>query len=229
MGYYNFFNGFMNNNNSFSGMSGLYSLMSDYSSIQNGSYRKLLNAYYETEEKTSSSKTENQNTTKKTTIDSTKKDSVLDGIKSSVSAMASDVKDFRKKGSEVSEKAVEKFASDYNKLLDSVSKTSNSSVNSKLTDLKDYVNLQKKKLDEVGIKVGSDSKLSVDKEKFAKASSDQLASLFQGGASFASMVSLKADSIGAEATLQALRTTSLYDGTGSYQMMNTTSIFNGLM
>lgn len=228
MGNYNFFNGFMNNN-SFSGMSGLYSLVSDYSSIQNGSCRKLLKAYYQTEQSDSASETKKQNSTKKTTADAAKKDTVLDGIKSSVSAIASDVKELNKRGAEVTEEAVSKFAADYNKLVDSVGKSSNLSVKSKLTDLTDYVNLQKKKLEEVGIIVGSDSKLSVDKEVFAKASKDQINSLFQGGVSFASMASMKADNIGSEATLQALRSTSMYDAAGSYQMMNTSSIFNSLM
>ena len=227
MGNYNFFNGFMNNN-SFSGMSGLYGLMSDYSSILNGSYRKLLKAYYQTEKSESASGTKKQDSVKEKK-DVTKKGTVLDEIKSGVSAIASDVKALSRKGTEVTEKEVSNFASDYNKLIDAAGKTSNASIQSKLTELTDYVNLQKKKLEEAGITVGSDSKLSVDKEKFEKAAPDQVNSLFGGTSSFALMVSMKADNIGSEAVLQALKSTSLYDASGSYQMMNTTSIFNGMM
>lgn len=233
MGTYNLFGG-LSSTGGYSGFAGLYGLVSDYSSIRNGSYKRLLKAYYANDD-TDSAKSKTATETKKKTLDdwkvksATKKDTVLDGIKSSVNTLATDVKAIAKSSEEVTEKTVNTFVSDYNKLVDSVGKTSNVYVQNKLADMTKYVAKQKDELAKVGITIGADNKLSVDKEKFAAAPAETLSKLFKGSASFASMVGMKAENISTEATLQALKSTSMYNANGTYQTVNTSSNLNDLL
>lgn len=231
------------NSNSFNNLS---SLFKDYYSIQSGSYKKLLKAYYATQKDTSESsnkkstalsKLVNSNTTTDTTLTSVKSKS--DELVSSASTLtATGSKSlFTKKEVTTTDastgetttafeydkdaivKAVKNFASDYNALLDSTSKTTNSSVLQRTSSIVTNTNFYKNSLADIGITVGKDSKLTVDEDKLKNADIDAVKNLFQGVSSFASTTSSKASLVG-NAAQKAATIPGTYGTTGSYNIYN---------
>lgn len=199
------------NNSSSSDLLGIS--YTDYASLKNGSYRKLVSAYYtkvENESGSSSSVTKDS----KQTLSSIKE--AANDVKTSASALLTKGKDslFQMKtdgkGNSYVEydtdavyKAVKNFISDYNSLIDVAAESDTTSILRNATSMVKYTAANEKVLSEVGITVGSDNKLSIDENKFQNASKARVQSLFQSTGGYAYQINAKATSIHSYASMEA--------------------------
>jgi hypothetical protein len=228
----------LNNSSSNNYMSGIN--YADYNSIRNGSYRKLVKAYYAKESGTSSS-----NSTSKTdsTTDKTTSSQKVNAatVRDSASNLVNDVKELSsdklwKKTTTTDKdgvtstdydkdaiyKAVSSFAKDYNSLVSASGNSSDNSVLRTSSTMVAYTKANKNLLSKVGITVGSDNKLTVDEDKFKSADMTTVKSLFTGSGSFGKMTSTSATSSYSSAVSQLakLSSSSTYSNMGSYSYIS---------
>lgn len=207
-------------NSMFSSLSGDYSAnntsasqglsLGDYAAIRNGSYGKLMKAYYKNKD---AEKSQSQTTDKDTKQNLTLTKSYADSLKKSAAALMDPdlwekksvtVKDEETGESKVTKdydrdaitKAVKSFVDSYNSVLSKVSDSDNNSI---LRNGVSMVNTTdrtaSKLLAKVGITIGEDNKLVVDEEKLKSAKISDLTTLFTGSGSYADQISTKASAI----------------------------------
>lgn len=230
-------------------MGNMTNLYADYNSIRNGSYYKLLKAYYG-QDSSSKSRVDDVVSKKSNTankeLKATKADAA-DLAESAEALSATGTKSlFQKKeitttdenGKEVKtmdydreaiEKAVTAFVDDYNETIKSGSSVSSPNILRKTLQLTQMTTANKRSLADVGINVSNSNKLSVDKDVLKKADINQLKSLFEGRNSYAGRVSDKASQISQAAVSEASKSSSLYTNSGSYyNRYNYNSMFDSL-
>ena len=184
---------------------GTFSL-SDYASIKNGSYGKLLKAYYVNQdaEKISSSK------------DSVQKSTLMrtgaDALKKSADALNNDElwekKKIKKKDEKTGEetevedydweaitKVVKSFVEDYNDVIEQAGESNSKEVLRNAVWMTGITESSENVLSKIGIKVGKGNKMELDEDALKKASIGTLKIIFTGHNSFANKVSMKANSI----------------------------------
>lgn len=231
--YYNFSSGLFGNTSSTSSSSSS-SILGDYASIKNGSYKKLLSAYYKKQNSESTQNTEGTTSASgKTELVSTK--NAADELKTAVQKLtATGSKSlFEKVTKTVTDKttgatsevtdydmdkiagALKEFATAYNKTLDAAANTDTNSVLRKTTYMVSMTKANKNLLSKVGISIGADNKLTVDETKVANANMNDLKTLFQGSGSYADRVASKASDISNAATT-ALSANRIYGVNGKY-------------
>lgn len=238
----NFFDSYFNTNNNTnsskksndtSGISNLFAnsgsgVLGDYALIQSGSYKKLMQAYY----KSVSESGENEDSTK----DMLTAKSDASTLNKTAAGLVDNKKLFEslkdKDGKEILDedgnktydrdgikKAVQSFVDEYNALLDSAGELNNTSVLSKTLRMVKDVDVNSNLLNKVGIKIGSDNKLTIDEEKFAKADISDLKTLFNGKNSLADKISQKSAQIynitNSNAYTNTRAATYTFDGTTS--------------
>ena len=207
--------------------------LSDYASIKNGSYGKLLRAYYSEDGSNSSVKSI---ASKKTTAVSdtdkkalTKLQNSTDSLKDAADALlttgSKSVFGKEDKVTDAAYDAVSKFVNDYNSVLDASKNVSSNAVDSRVTGLINNTTSNSKMLGQVGISVGSDGRLSIDKDTFTKADVSKVKTLFQGNGSFGYQTSAQASLIGYSAEREASKTNT-YSGNGTYNSFQTGNLFN---
>lgn len=156
-------------NSSNTGMMGID--FSNYSSIKSGSYYKLLKKYY------------SSNTKDNTSDDIKAYQAKVDRMADASAALSYSLNevihgDFSSDKREDLLKDVEKFVEDYNTTVTRAGNSDSKSVLQKakwMTSMtREYSNI----LSEVGISVGTDNKLTLNKEEFNKADSNTLQSVF---------------------------------------------------
>ncbi len=229
----------LNNSSNNNYMSGIN--YSDYNAIRNGSYRKLVKAYYAKESGTSSSNSTSK--TDSTTTDKTTSSQKVNAatVRDSASNLVNDVKDLSsdklwKKTTTTDKdgvtstdydkdaiyKAVSSFAKDYNSLVSASGNSSDNSVLRTSSTMVAYTKANKNLLSQVGITVGSDNKLTVDENKFKSADMTTVKSLFTGSGSFGRMTSTSATSSYSSAVSQLakLSSSSTYSNMGSYSYIS---------
>ncbi len=211
----NFFN---YNDNMFSSLGanksqGSSNLLGDYAAIKNGSYKKLLNAYYAKQEA-------EENGT------ATGNDEVMDKnvtllaqdakeLKSTVDALRTTGKNSLFKPKTVSKTdeatgvvtetqeydydaiydAAEKFIDAFNSMLDSAAAVPNKTTTKKLALTDNMLRKNAGLLEDIGITVEASGKLSVNKEKFMQADISDLKTVFNGSGSIADRLSKRASDI----------------------------------
>lgn len=240
---------FGTSNNSTSWMGGISGLYSDYNSIRNGSYYKLLKAYYS--EGSSTKYKADDVVSKKTNTE--KKE--LTQVKADAAELKDSAKALTAKGTnslftkkelssrdengnetttldydrEAIEKAVTAFAENYNATIKSGSDVSSTSILRKTLQLTQNTAANKKMLSDVGINITEGNKLSVDKDTLQKADMNKLKVLFEGADSYAGRISDKASQIAAAAVSEAAKTNSLYTNSGNYyKQQNYSNLFDSL-
>lgn len=228
----------------FQGLSGStgsnMNFLSDYASIKNGSYGKLMKAYYgKNSSKEVASLAQNKtNQTASATKDSTKTLSAIegaaDGLKESADKLISKGTDslFNKVDVEKKDeygltsttkeydkdaiyKAVSEFASDYNKLIDEAGESNTTGVLNRTKTLVGMTDANKDLLAKVGITVNKDNTLSVDETKFKNSDMITAKSLFNGNSSYAYRVSAQASLIDFAAESESNKA-KMYTATGNY-------------
>ena len=199
-----------------SSSNGLYGInLSDYASIKNGSYGKLLKSYYkEMNSQASSSvnksdETDNKNNTvnkTETAVDSSIKQEVSN-MQKYVDELQTSANNLLRKGSsslfkseykeedkEALYKAVSDFVSDYNTMVEKGTASSFSSITGMTGRMEDTANDYQKILGEIGISLDK-GKLTINKDSFMNADMDQVKKLFNDTNSFAYFVSQRKENI----------------------------------
>lgn len=245
---------FSNMSSSRSGSSlGNLNFLSDYASIKNGSYGKLMKAYYNKgKDATGTVGTDNaKKLSTSLSTDSAKTlaaiDSSADKLKESADALINKGKDSLFKEKDVTVKnedgtttttkeydmdaiynSVSSFVKNYNSLLDSVNKSDSTSVIKATSNMTNITKIYSKTLEKVGITVGSDNKLSIDAEKFKAADISSLKSIFNDSPSFAYSISSQASYIDFAASREATKANT-YNFNGNYNNnYSVGNIFNSL-
>ncbi len=239
------------NNNNTNSLAGLTSLLSDYSSIKTGSYGKLLKAYYaedgnsELKSLTQKNQSKTEVVTKEDAQKLNKVQTATDTLKESADALMEtgskslfkqkDITTKDENGVETTAKgydteaiykAVSAFAEDYNAVLDAANAADNSTVTNRINTMNNNTLANEKALGKVGITVGEDGKLSVDKDAFMKADMGSVKTLFNGTGSYGYQVSAQASLIHFSAEREASKAVT-YTVDGNYNsVLNTGNLYN---
>ena len=215
-----------NSGNSLSSMNWL----SDYNSIKSGSYGKLMKAYYssaaeESSSSKSASKTDSTSILSKLTDHKVPATTASDEAKAfnkaatSADALQSSIKDLSSlKDDADSDKiydSLSKYVKNYNSVLDTAAATTDKAITNRLTSIKSATASNEKALNGLGISIGSDGKLSINKDTFNAADKSGVKDLFAERRSYASNVSVSAAMIQSTANYDSARE-STYTATGTY-------------
>ncbi len=199
--------------------------LSDYASIKNGSYGKLVKSYYRNEENEKAAATSEKSSANLASVRSG-----ADSLKSAADALSDpklwEKKKIKTKNEETGEeeekedydwdaitKAVNSFADAYNSVIGSSGNSDSKDVLRNASWMVGDTEKTAKLLEKVGIEVGSDNKLTVNEDKLKEANVGTLKLLFTGHNSFADKVSAKASGISRAAAKTAATYTK--DGTWS--------------
>lgn len=227
------------------------SWLSDYASIKNGSYYKLMKAYYnETgNAKDLVSKTTSNNSTSKDSTEALAEvQKSTDALKESADALlvSGDKSVFAEKdittkdenGVETTTKgydtdaiykAVNAFVTDYNSAIESTADSNTSSIANRSLGLITATSANEKLLEKVGITVNEDYTLSIDEDTFKKADMNTVKTLFSGNGSYAYRVSAQASLINFAADNEASKAnTYTFDGTYS-NTYSSGNLFNSFL
>lgn len=217
--------------------------LGQYASIKNGSYYKLMKAYYGTNTSSSvkslAENTVNKNKKSQTLTSEEAKavtnvQSKTDALKESADALLTkgsksvfNMKDITMKdenGVETTTKgydtdaiysAVNQFVTDYNAVMDAVGKVDSDSIQRRTDTMTNATVQNLKLLNSVGITIDTDGKLAVDKDTFSGSDMTTVKSLFQGTGSYGYQVSAQASLINFSADQLASRANT-YTGAGTY-------------
>ena len=223
------------------GVNALAGLVSDYNTIRNGSYNKLVKAYYaKMGEDDSAAKTAGEKQTAKAETKAATAAREYNGIakdasklKSATEALSEDAKVnlFEDKGEGADREkingAVSDFVDSYNSLIKSAGSSGNSTARSRAEMMVGLSVNYGMKLAGIGITVNENGSLSLDKEKLAAASTDSVKALFNGRNSFADRVDASAKVIESGAQ-KAAQSGSTYSASGS-GVPDVTSVWNSLV
>jgi hypothetical protein len=231
--------------NSSSSTDSTSSILRDYASIKNGSYKKLLKAYYK--------KTKELSTVPST---STSADSAktIAGIQSTAVDLVNSADTLTAKGSkslfkqkeitttdesgnkttttgydrDAIYKAVSSFVSDYNSMIEEGAKAESTSILKPTLSMTRLSTTNESLLKEIGITVGSNNKLTVNEDTFKKADISTIKTLFNGSNSYAANVSAKASKIKGAAVLESLKANTYTDTANYSNNYSTGNIYNSL-
>lgn len=212
--------------------------LADYASLKNGSYGRLMKAYYAKDSNTSSAASAIVNSSNKTSADTS---STLSEIKGDADSLQKSADKLTKTGTnsvfekkEVTVKdetgyetttmeydkdsiysAVSSFVNDYNSLLDSSSESNTASILRQTLSIQNTTKANRSLLSSVGITVGADNKLKIDKDKFMAANMDTVKTLFNGSSSYAGHVSSGASLMNLKVSNEISKA-GTYNSAGSY-------------
>lgn len=193
-------------------------LLTDYASIKNGSYGKMIKAYYtkvaDEEGLPSSTRREKKTVEKDAATASAANTAFKSADKLSKMTISEDNKD------EVYS-AVSSLISDYNEMIKSASKSKNESVQKQAEQLTNAMYNNFKLFGNVGITLNEDRTLSISESSFKKGEIGTIKTLFSGAGSFADKVSSRASAMYRYATDGKTVTAKNYTSTGSYSKTNT--------
>lgn len=210
----------LSGNTSSSQTDSMGSLLTDYASIKNGSYGKMMKAYYakavseeETDTKTSDS-----------TASASKKDTVCASAAQDAYKAAEKLSNASLSADKMEEayKTVSSFIDSYNTLIKNASKSSNALIQKQADYLSDAMYTNFKLFGNIGITLNADRTLALDEDDFKKADISTVKTLFSGVGSFADKVSAKASQIYRYANDGGSVTAKTYTSSGSYSTTNTT-------
>lgn len=224
-----------------------------YASIKNGSYGKLMKAYYSETGNDAVKKLTNSTKNNKVSNAMTSEDakniaevqSTTDSLKESADALLTkgskslftkkDIVTKDENGVETTTKgydteaiykAVNEFVTDYNKVIESVNNVETDSVINRASTMVNASIANKNMLNKIGITINEDSTLSIDKATFEKADMNTVKSMFNDTGSYGYSVSAQASLINFAAD-QAASKANTYTVNGTYNnAYNTGNIFN---
>ena len=204
--------------------SGTGSILADYYSIKNGSYKKLLTAYYSMDENTAFGSKAATSTS--VSEDSTK---TLLSIESSADALKESADTLIKTGSKSVFKKqsdgtydvngiydkVKDFVLDYNSVIESTEESNTKNIASTSASMITTVKTNESLLEKIGISVNSDGTLKLSEDAFKKSDMSAVESLFNGNGSFGYQISAKASMIDFYADKEAGKSNT-YTSSGLY-------------
>lgn len=212
-----------------SGSENAFSL-TDYMSIKNGSYGKLLKAYYKKQDADEAASTDTgkkQLSLLKNSADELK-NSALDLMNEDLFEKKT-IQTKDEKTGEVTEKedydwdaivkAIKAFVEDYNTVINSAGESDDKGVLRNASWLVQTTEANEKLLESVGITVDSSNKLKVDEDALKQANISTLKLIFQGVNSYADKVVRKAAQIGTAALQGTGSGGSAYTNTADYEKL----------
>ena len=219
---------------------GNLNFLSDYASIKNGSYGKLMKAYYakDASSEVSSLAHAKAKSSTSTAADDAKTLSEIkgaaDGLKESADKLIDkgsaslfkqvDIESKDENGVTTTSKgydinaiysAVSDFVKDYNKMINEGGDSEAKSIQNKMQSLVGAASANENLLAKVGITIGEDNTLSVDEKAFKSADMSTVKNLFNGNQSFAYRVSAQASLIDFAAETESSKANT-YTSAGSY-------------
>lgn len=207
--------------------------LADYASIKNGSYAKLMKAYYGQNTSKEVSSLADKKNTSSAASDKVKNlaevQSATDTLKESADALLQTGKNTVFKEDSITDKtykAVSEFVDSYNAVVSASKNVNSASILSRTGNLTTATSANKSTLEKIGITIGTDNTLSLDKDLFMKAELSTVKSLFNGTGSYAYRVSAQASLINFAADNEAIKANT-YNFNGTYgKNYNAGSIFN---
>ena len=126
--------------------------------------------------------------------------------------------------------AAESFVKSYNDFVSGIGSSGDSTVSNKDSFVANMTNAYTKRLENVGISVGSDGTLSIDKEMFNSASASQLDKIFGKEDSFASFMGEQAKQLEAYAESDRYNKLNAYNQTGNItNIVNTSGAYLNML
>lgn len=181
-------------------------LLLDYASIKNGSYGKLMKAYYAKQDAQSASSSGDSR--QKLTLMRSGADSLRQSADALNNASLWEKKKIKKKDEETGEetevedydwnaitKAVKSFIEDYNAVVGQAGDSDTKNVLRNAAWMTGITDSVKNLLSKAGITIGKGNKLELDEDALKEANITTLKTLFTGQGSFADKISQKADSL----------------------------------
>lgn len=192
----------------------------DYATIRNGSYLKLMKAYYSLDASDEVKDVLSDKTTSISKDDAktlAKIESAADDMKASADALLEKGPKsvFEAEDTEKIYEAVSKFVDDYNSLLKKASDSETSNISGAAKRMERMVQSNKKMLHTIGITVDEDSNLKIDKEAFQKADMDVVKGMFHERGGFGYQISAQASMIHYYAENEASKSNT-YTNRGGY-------------
>lgn len=219
-------------------------ILRDYASVKNGSYKKLLKAYYEKSQVT------DLTTSISTSLDSSKtiakihsaalnlsnSSDILTAKGSKSLFKMTDVSKTDDLGNVMNErsydidgiyKAVNNFVNHYNTMIEEGAKAESKSILKSTLSMTRLSKSNGNLLKDIGITVGGNNKLTIDEEVFKKADVNKIKTLFQGASSYAANVSTKASKIKGASILEALKANTYTNNANYNNTFITGKVYNG--
>lgn len=197
--------------------------LGDYAAIKNGSYGKLLKAYYAKQDAEKGSATEDSR--QKSVLIQSSADTLKKSADALNTASLWEKKKITKTDEKTGEKsetedydfdaitkAVQSFVDNYNDVIEEAAKSDSKDVLRNAMYMTNYVSKNEKLLSKAGITIGKGNKLELDADTLKKADISTLKTLFSGHNSLADRVAQKADAI----SIAASRGNSIYTRNGAY-------------
>ena len=184
---------------------GLYDSLGDYASLKNGSAAKLYKAYYAKEDANSKEAKNSISTTEKNAYTSIK--SAAEGLSEAVDKLSSkslyEKGEFKKTGKDGSQTdseydfdkiydAVSDFIKNYNTMVKNGTSEDLSGLNNVTVRMLKNTKTNSGALESIGISVGNDGTLSINRDKFNSSEISTIKSLFSGSGSFADSTASRA-------------------------------------
>lgn len=182
-------------------------LLSDYASIKNGSYGKLMKAYYAKQEAESAAST--GDTPQKLMLMRSSADSLKKSADALNDSSLWEKKKITKTDEETGEKvevedydwdaitkAVKSFIEDYNSVVQQAGDSDTKNVLRNAAWMTGITDKTENLLSKVGVTIGKGNQLELDEDALKEANITTLKSLFTGSGSFADKISQKAGSLG---------------------------------
>ncbi len=201
---------------------GLTNLATEFNSIRSGSYGKLLSAYYK--------KMNGADSATEAINKETENRKLVGGNASSLKSAAKTLSkmNFAEASAEDSLKAIKGFVSSYNSVIDTADDVSSKGILRNAVWMTNITKQSAGLLNELGISVGKDNKLTLDETKWADASNTTKSALFGGRQGFAEKMIYKASQMTNSSAEKASYTASAYKSDGDYAKVNTQSLYEGL-
>lgn len=192
--------------------------LSDYASLKNGSYKKLVKSYYAEQKKTPDTDKVSSNKNDKTqNVDKTGMSQMkvqADSLKTAVAALGKDDLWKQTDGKYDMDKitnAVKSFVNGYNAAISQADKVKSKEIAQDVKFMDSMTSTMSKALSKIGITVGFDGKMSLDEDSLKKANVSNIKSLFTGTVSYGSQIEGKAGDISRDAVMNS----SLYGSNGT--------------
>lgn len=198
------------------GISGNY--LSDYASIKNGSYGRLLKSYYEKNgDKSTSNPLVGKDDSKNLTAIKSDANSLVESADKLLTKGSKSI--FKEDNHNEIYKNLKAFTEDYNSMLDSAGDSNVNGILRSASNMTTMTKTYSSMLSKVGIEIGKNNKLSIDEETLKTADLNTLKSLFNGANSFAYNVSTKASMMGHTANSEAQKRNT-YSAGGNFNFNN---------
>lgn len=197
------------------------SLLADYASIKNGSYGKMMKAYYA--KAAASEEDDDDSSSSKKTSSNKEKDTLTASAASSAYKAAEKLStmEFSEDNLDEAYDAVSDFVKQYNSLIKNGTSSKNTAVQKQAQYLYDTMYSNYKLFAKVGITLNTDRTLELDEKTFKKGSTATMKTLFNGANSFADKVSYKASQMYRYANEGKSITAKSYTSSGTYSTTNT--------